>query len=296
MVAKSAPPKTRALWLSGARPRTLPLAIAPVALGMASAWWAGEFSWVLSALALVVALSVQVGVNYANDYSDGIRGTDDYRVGPARLTGSGAVEPRLVLSAALLSFALTATAGLAIVLLTGQWWLLAVGAVALFAAWFYTGGKKPYGYHGLGEIVVFVFFGPVAVVGTAFIQLGSIPWETWLTGSAAGLFASAVLLVNNLRDIDQDQQAGKKTLAVALGRASTRVVLTMMLLGPYVILAFLSSLFLLAPYVYFTLLLTIPIIVIVWSAKTPKELILALQLMTLTALIFAIGLGLAIAL
>jgi 1,4-dihydroxy-2-naphthoate octaprenyltransferase len=263
---------------------------------MASAWWAGEFSWVLSALALVVALSVQVGVNYANDSSDGIRGTDDYRVGPARLTGSGAVEPRLVLSAALLSFALTATAGLAIVLLTGQWWLLAVGAVALFAAWFYTGGKKPYGYQGLGEIVVFVFFGPVAVVGTAFIQLGSIPWETWLTGLAAGLFASAVLLVNNLRDIDQDQQAGKKTLAVALGRASTRVVLTMMLLGPYVILAFLSSLFLLAPYVYFTLLLTIPIIVIVWSSKTPKELILALQLMTLTALIFAIGLGLAIAL
>jgi len=296
MAAKSAPPKTRALWLSGARPRTLPLAIAPVTLGMASAWWAGEFSWVLSALALVVALSVQVGVNYANDYSDGIRGTDDYRVGPARLTGSGAVQPQLVLRAALFSFALTATAGLAIVLLTGQRWLLAVGAVALFAAWFYTGGKKPYGYQGLGEIVVFVFFGPVAVVGTAFIQLGSIPWETWLTGSAAGLFASAVLLVNNLRDIDQDQQAGKKTLAVALGRTSTRVVLTVMLLGPYVILAFLSSLFLLAPYVYFTLLLTIPTIVIVWSAKTAKELILNLQLMTLAALVYAIGLGLAIAL
>lgn len=295
-MASQSTPQKRSLWLAGARPRTLPLAIAPVILGVASAWCAGAFSPTLSALALVVALSVQVGVNYANDYSDGIRGTDDFRVGPARLTGSGAIAPKRVLRAALASFGVTAAAGLAIVVLTGQWWLLAVGAVAILAAWYYTGGKSPYGYRGLGELVVFIFFGPVAVVGTALTQIGSIPWESWLTGSAAGLFASAVLLVNNLRDSDQDQKAGKRTLAVALGKTPTRVVLTMMLLGPYVILAFLSGLFLLAPYVYFTLLLTIPIIVIVWSSKTAKELILALQLMTITALVFAAGLGLAIAL
>ena len=264
-------------------------------LGSASAWWAGAFSPLLSGLALLVAVSVQVGVNYANDYSDGIRGTDDFRVGPSRLTGSGAVPAKKVLWAALASFGVTALGGLAIVVVSGQWWLLIVGAIAIAAAWYYTGGKAPYGYRGLGEIVVFVFFGPVAVIGTAFIQVGSVPWETWLTGSAAGLFSSAVLLVNNLRDIDQDALAGKKTLAVMLGRTAVKVLLTLLLLGPYVILGFLSSLFLLAPYVFFTLLVTIPIIVIAWSAKTPRELILALQLMTLTALLYALGLSLAIA-
>jgi 1,4-dihydroxy-2-naphthoate octaprenyltransferase len=253
-------------------------------LGSASAWWAGAFSPLLSGLALLVAVSVQVGVNYANDYSDGIRGTDDFRVGPSRLTGSGAVPAKKVLWAALASFGVTALG-----------WLLIVGAIAIAAAWYYTGGKAPYGYRGLGEIVVFVFFGPVAVIATAFIQVGSLPWETWLTGSAAGLFASAVLLVNNLRDIDQDALAGKKTLAVILGRTAAKVLLTLLLLGPYFILGFLSSLFLLAPYVFFTLLVTIPIIVIVWSAKTPRELILALQLMTLTALLYALGLSFAIA-
>jgi 1,4-dihydroxy-2-naphthoate octaprenyltransferase len=280
--------------VEGARPKTLPLAISPVLLGTASAMWAGAFSWLLALLALVVALSIQIGVNYANDYSDGIRGTDQFRVGPARLTVSGAVPQKHVLVAAVTSFSVAALSGLSIVLITGLWWLLAVGGVALVAAWFYTGGKTPYGYRGFGEIVVFVFFGLVATIGTAYIQTGSLPFETWLTGSGVGFIASAVLLVNNLRDIDQDTAAGKRTLAVVVGPKASQFAITVLLLAPFGVVAFLAQIFLLAPYVFFALLIVIPTILIVWTAKTPKELILALQLMSVTSLIYSLGLSAAI--
>jgi 1,4-dihydroxy-2-naphthoate octaprenyltransferase len=282
-------------WLAGARLRTLPLALAPVFLGAASAQWAGAFDAVLFLLCVVVALALQVGVNYANDYSDGIRGTDAARVGPARLTGSGRVEPAKVKRAALVSFGVAILAGLALVLVSQLWVFLGIGTLALVAAWFYTGGRSPYGYQGFGEIVVFVFFGLVATIGTAWVMVGSIPAETWLTGSAAGFFASAVLLVNNIRDREQDAQVGKKTLAVRLGDRPSRILLAVLLLLPYVILGILSLVFIWAPVVFVTGIVTVVIIVIVMTARTPKELITALGLMSLNAVAYALGLGAAIA-
>lgn len=282
-------------WLAGARPRTLPLALAPVVLGAGSAQWARAFDLVVFLLCVVVAVALQVGVNYANDYSDGIRGTDAMRVGPARLTGSGRVEPAKVKRAALSAFAVAVLAGVALVLVSQLWLFLAIGALALVAAWFYTGGRRPYGYQGLGEVVVFVFFGLVATIGTAWVMVGSIPAETWLTGSAAGFFASAVLLVNNIRDLEQDAQVGKRTLAVRLGDRPSRILLVVLLLVPYVILGILSLVFIWAPVVFVTGIITVVIIVIVLTARTPKELITALGLMSLNAVVYALGLGAAIA-
>ena len=282
-------------WRAGARPRTLPLALAPVVLGAGSAQWAGSFDLVLFLLCVVVALALQVGVNYANDYSDGIRGTDATRVGPARLTGSGRVEPAKVKRAAFISFGVAVLAGVALVVVSQLWVFLAIGALALVAAWFYTGGRAPYGYQGLGEIVVFVFFGVVATIGTAWVMVGSIPGETWLTGSAAGFFASAVLLVNNIRDREQDAQVGKKTLAVRVGDRPSRILLVVLLLLPYVILGMLSLVFIWAPVVFVTGIVTVVIIVIVLGARTPKELITALGLMSLNAVVYALGLAAAIA-
>jgi 1,4-dihydroxy-2-naphthoate polyprenyltransferase len=282
-------------WLAGARLRTLPLALAPVVLGAGSAQWAGAFDAVVFLLCVVVALALPVGVNYANDYSDGIRGTDAVRVGPARLTGSGRVEPAKVKRAAVVSFGVAVFAGLALVVASQLWMFLGIGALALVAAWFYTGGRSPYGYQGLGEIVVFVFFGLVATVGTAWVMVGSIPAETWLTGSAAGFFASAVLLVNNIRDREQDAQVGKKTLAVRLGDWPSRILLAVLLVVPYAILGILSLVFIWAPVVFVTGIVTVVIIVIVMTARTPKELITALGLMSLNAVVYALGLGAAIA-
>jgi 1,4-dihydroxy-2-naphthoate octaprenyltransferase len=282
-------------WVSGARLRTLPLAFSPVILGSASAVWADSFDVWLFVLCLVVAVALQVGVNYANDYSDGIRGTDEHRVGPARLTGSGRVPAEAVKRAALISFGVAVLAGAAVVVLTALWWLIVVGVGALIAAWRYTGGRKPYGYAGLGEIVVFVFFGLVATAGTAGVMVGSIPGEAWLTGAAAGFFASAVLLVNNLRDIEQDLNAGKRTLAVMLGERMTRLVLMMLLVMPYLIVGALSTLFIFAPFTFLTAIITIVIMVIVVLSRGPKDLITALGLMTINSLLFAIALGGAIA-
>ncbi|MFT4775221.1 MAG: 1,4-dihydroxy-2-naphthoate octaprenyltransferase [Pontimonas sp.] len=281
-------------WIQGARLRTLPLAIAPVVLGVASAILAGAWNLGLAILALVVALALQIGVNFANDYSDGIRGTDDVRVGPARLTGSGRVKPELVKRAAWIAFALAGVAGVIVVVVSAQWALLLIGAAAIAAAWFYTGGASPYGYRGLGEIVVFVFFGPVATVGTAWLLIGSIPVESWLTGSAAGFFASAVLLVNNIRDIDQDRLAHKRTLAVWLGPVASKVLLIVLLVLPYVIVGVLSLVFVWAPLVLLTGIITIVVIVIVLLSKTPKDLITALGVMSLNALVFALALGAAL--
>jgi 1,4-dihydroxy-2-naphthoate octaprenyltransferase len=266
-----------------------------VVLGAGSAQWAGDFDWLLFVLCLGVAVALQVGVNYANDYSDGIRGTDDNRVGPPRLTGSGRVAPGAVKRAAFVSFSVAMGAGVLLVVLSQVWVLLLVGALAVVAAWFYTGGKKPYGYQGMGEVVVFVFFGWVATVGTAWVMVGYIPFETWLTGAGAGFFASSVLLVNNIRDRETDALAGKKTLAVRLGNTASRVLLGVMLAMPYVIVAMLSLLFVWAPLVFVTGILTVIIIVIVASARTAKELITALGLMSINAVLYALGLASAIA-
>ncbi|MGC3953569.1 MAG: 1,4-dihydroxy-2-naphthoate polyprenyltransferase [Propionicimonas sp.] len=213
---------TGAEWLEGARPRTLPAAVAPVLAGSGVAAFYDGFDPLLAVLAAVVALALQVGVNFANDYSDGIRGTDADRVGPLRLVGSGAASAKTVRTAALACFGVAGLAGLAIVVLTGLWWLLAVGALAIAAAWFYTGGPRPYGYLGLGELFVFVFFGLVAVGGTVYVQLGWVPAAGWWAATAIGALACVLLVANNLRDLDGDLAVGKRTLATRLGDRGTR--------------------------------------------------------------------------
>ena len=213
-------------WIEGARLRTLPAAAAPVIVGSAAAHHLGGFDAVRASLALVVALALQVGVNYANDYSDGIRGTDDNRKGPARLTGGGLAKPKTVLAAALGCFALAGVAGLALVALSGTWWLIVAGAAAIVAAWFYTGGKHPYAYMGVGlsELMVFVFFGLLACVGTAWTQVQVAPWWLWMCASALGLLSVALLMANNIRDIPTDRESGKMTAAVRLGDRASRWV------------------------------------------------------------------------
>ncbi|GAA2037022.1 1,4-dihydroxy-2-naphthoate polyprenyltransferase [Agromyces tropicus] len=293
-------PATARDWIAGARLRTLPLAIAPVALGTGAGVAMLDFldepfhPW-RALLALVVALALQVGVNYANDYSDGVRGTDEHRVGPARLVGSGAATPRQVLVAAVASLAVAAVAGLALVVVTQQWWLLAVGAAAIVAAWFYTGGKRPYGYYGLGELFVFVFFGLVATAGSAYVQAIDVNLEAWTGGVGVGLMACAVLMANNLRDVEQDRAARKRTLAVLVGPLVGRILFTVFLLAPFGIAVFWALLYPPAWLVLFALLAAIPACIIVVWARTPRELITALQLASLTALAYGIGLGAAFA-
>ena len=219
-------------WVAGARPRTLPAAVVPVVVGSGVAFGYGRFSWWRAALALLVALALQVGVNYANDYSDGVRGTDEVRVGPVRLVGSGLAQPRHVLAAAFGCFGVAAAAGLALAAVS-SWWLLLLGAAAVAAAWFYTGGSRPYGYRALGELSVFVFFGLMAVAGTAYVQMLSLTWLPWAAAAAIGLLACALLVVNNLRDIPTDSQTGKRTLAVVLGDQRTRLLYAGCVLIPF---------------------------------------------------------------
>lgn len=212
---------TAADWLTGARPHTWANAAAPVLAGTAAAVYDGDASWRRALLAAVVAMALIIGVNYANDYSDGIRGTDDDRTGPLRLTGSGLVAPEKVKYAAFLCFGVAGVAGI-VLSLVSAWWFILVGAVCILGAWFYTGGKNPYGYRGLGEVAVFVFFGLVAVMGTEFTQSGRISWVGALLAVGVGSLSASVNLVNNLRDIPTDTEAGKTTLAVILGDANTR--------------------------------------------------------------------------
>lgn len=212
-----------AQWIEGARPRTLPNAVAPVLAGTGAAAWMGSAVWWKSLLALTVSLALIIGVNYANDYSDGIRGTDDVRSGPLRLVGSKLASPRAVLTAAVVSLAVGAVAGLVLAALSAPW-LIAVGAVCIAGAWLYTGGKKPYGYLGLGEVAVFIFFGLVAVLGTQYTQALRVDWVGLVAAVAMGSLSSAVLVANNLRDIPTDSQSGKITLAVRLGDARTRLL------------------------------------------------------------------------
>lgn len=208
-------------WILGARPRTLPAAIVPVAIGAGASVGGPSPVWWHVGPALAVSLALQVGVNYANDYSDGVRGTDNVRVGPTRLVAGGLARPSQVKAAALTAFGVAAVAGLVLAAVT-TWWLIAVGLLAMLAAWGYTGGPKPYGYLGLGEVFVFVFFGLTATVGTAYVVIESVPAHTWVAGCVAGFMACALLVVNNLRDIPTDRSAGKRTLAVRLGDGRTR--------------------------------------------------------------------------
>ncbi|MDY5585131.1 MAG: 1,4-dihydroxy-2-naphthoate polyprenyltransferase [Arcanobacterium sp.] len=217
------------LWIEGARLRTLPAAAAPVIIGSAIAADFGGFSLLRALLALSVALALQIGCNYANDYSDGIRGTDEFRQGPPRLTASGTTSPKRVLAAALISFAVAGVFGLILLALSGTWILLTIGIAAIAAAWFYTGGKRPYGYLGLGEIFVLIFFGYVATLGTIYTQILQLPKIGWIFGTGIGLIACAILMVNNIRDIPTDIKAGKRTLAVRLGDTKARYAFTAML-------------------------------------------------------------------
>jgi 1,4-dihydroxy-2-naphthoate octaprenyltransferase len=239
-------------WVAGTRPRTLPAAVVPVLIGSGVAAGYDRFSAWRAVLALLVALALQVGVNYANDYSDGVRGTDaaGRRAGPMRLVGSGTASPRAVKYAAFACFGLACCLGLVLAAVT-SWWIVAVGALCVVAAWFYTGGSHPYGYRGFGEVSVFVFFGLAAVAGTAFVQMGRLSWLGLAAAVPAGLLSCALLMVNNLRDIDSDATSGKRTLAVRIGDARARATYLAFLLVPFLLAA------LLAVYRPFTLLVLV---------------------------------------
>lgn len=297
-VTSEAHPATLGTWIAGARPQTLLLAIAPVAVGTGAAsldldqWYT---HWVRALLALAVALALQIGVNYANDYSDGVRGTDRNRVGPPRLVGSGRAKPRAVLTVALVFFGIAAVAGAILIWRSGEWWLFAVGVVSFAAAWFYTGGKHPYGYYALGEVAVFLFFGIVPVAGTMYTQTHTVNLEAWLGGVAIGAFACAVLVVNNLRDREQDAVNRKRTLAVLLGNRGSRAFYVVLMVVPLVLLVFYGIFYPLAWFIYFDALLILPAVLIVVLAKTAPEYVTALKLTLFSAFVYGIGLGAALA-
>jgi 1,4-dihydroxy-2-naphthoate polyprenyltransferase len=226
---------TLAQWVEGARPRTLPTAVSPVIAGTGAAIGYGVVAPGHAVLALVVAVALVIGVNYANDYSDGVRGTDDERVGPLRLVGSKLAPPSTVRAVAFVSFAVAGLAGLTLVSLSRQWWFIAIGALCVAGAWFYTGGPRPYGYAGLGEVAVFVFFGPVAVLGTVVTQSGPPGPLAVVTAIAVGMLTCAVLVANNLRDIPTDTAVGKRTLAVVLGDRDTRRLYAALVSAPFVL-------------------------------------------------------------
>ena len=286
---------TVAEWIEGARPRTLPNAVAPVIAGTGAAAWLGAAVWWKALLALVVSLALIIGVNYANDYSDGIRGTDDVRSGPLRLVGSKVASPRAVLTAALVSLGLGAAAGLALAIVSAPW-LIAVGAACIAGAWLYTGGSKPYGYSGLGEVAVFVFFGLVAVLGTQFTQALRVDWVGAAAAVAVGALSSAVLVANNLRDIPTDRETGKITLAVRLGDPRTRVLYQVLVAAAFV----LTLVLMLATPWCAVGLLALPLAL---RAATPvrrglggRELIPVLRDTGLTMLVWSVTVALALAL
>ncbi|MEY4397269.1 MAG: hypothetical protein RLZZ40_1025 [Actinomycetota bacterium] len=283
-------------WIRAARPATLGLAIAPVIAGwgiaMSNLAVLGEHRATVAVqgpavLAMLVAVFLQIGVNFANDYSDGIRGTDAQRVGPVRLTASGRVAPKLVRTIAFVFFGLAAVAGLAITVWTSIWWLPLIGIACVAAAWFYTGGKRPYGYMGLGELSVFVFFGLVEVIGTTYILVHSIWLEPVLLGVAQGFFACAVLLINNVRDRATDIVAGKRTLATRVPMLVNKILFGFYLVAPFVILTWFALTTLNAWWAYFALCLALPAALIGITAKTAPEYILALKLSVWTSLAFA---------
>jgi 1,4-dihydroxy-2-naphthoate polyprenyltransferase len=258
-------------WIAGARPRTLPAAIVPVAVGTAAAYAADSpIIWWRAAAALVVAVGVQVGTNYVNDYADGIRGTDDVRVGPVRLVGQKLASPGAVKRAAILSFAVAGVVGLALCAAAG-WWLVVVGAGAILAGWFYTGGPRPYGYAGLGELFVFVFFGLVATAGTTYVQLERVTARSIAAGVAVGLWATALLVVNNLRDRVGDAASGKKTVAVRLGDHRTRLLYTGCLVVGWLVAGEVTR------FAVVTILFIVPPVQIVRHGAAGRELIAVLM-------------------
>ena len=224
------------IWFQGARPKTLGAAIAPVLVGSSIAYYEKSFDLTISLLALLVSISIQIAVNYANDYSDGIKGTDDQRVGPVRLVGQELASPKSVKTAAIIFFSIAALAGLFITILSNQWWFLLLGLSAIVAAWTYTGGPKPYGYAGLGELFVFIYFGLVAVIGTIYAQTLYLKPYFFLYAISIGLFASAILVANNLRDREKDKQNNKNTLAVKLGDLKTRNLYVLFMILPFVLI------------------------------------------------------------
>lgn len=277
------------IWVDGARPRTLPAAIAPVLVATALA---GEsFNPLTALLALLVSLCLQIGVNYANDYSDGIRGTDNDRIGPSRITAGGLAKPSQVKSAAFISFGVAAVAGFGLAI-TNSWWLIAVGAISIAAAWGYTGGKNPYGYIGLGELFVFIFFGLVATVGSFYVQTGEITWQSILAGFIVGSLACAILVINNIRDRAKDEVVGKRTLAVRLGDKRSRIFYSVLVVAPYLLTAGFGT-----PWTLLTLLtlpMTISILKALWSGIQGVELIALLGKTGKLQMLFSLALSLAL--
>ncbi|WP_062528615.1 1,4-dihydroxy-2-naphthoate polyprenyltransferase [Demequina rhizosphaerae] len=255
---------TTADWIAGARPRTLWTGAVPVIVGSAAAIAEDGFRLVPALLALGVALALQVGSNYANDYSDGIRGTDIDRIGPERLVASGKALPSSVKRAAYLSFLAGALLGLALVVYVEMWWLLAVGAVAIVAAWTYTGSSRPYGYAGWGEVSVFVFFGPVAVLGTMLTQAGHVTWWAVVASAGVGLYAVALLLVNNIRDLETDALAGKRTLAVKVGELRARQLFAASVTLPVVLAVIVAFAH---PWVLISTMVALPSVVIAFGMR-----------------------------
>ena len=277
------------IWVDGARPRTLPAAIAPVLVATALA--GDSFNPLTALLALIVSLSLQIGVNYANDYSDGIRGTDNDRIGPSRITAGGLAKPVQVKSAAFISFGVAAVAGLGLAITT-SWWLIAVGAISIAAAWGYTGGKNPYGYMGLGELFVFIFFGLVATVGSFYVQTEEITGQSILAGVIVGSLACAILVINNIRDRAKDEVVGKLTLAVRLGDKRSRIIYTVLVIAPYLLTAGFGT-----PWTLLTLLtlpMTISILKALWSGIQGVELIALLGKTGKLQMLFSLALSLAL--
>ena len=275
--------------MDGARPRTLPAAIAPVLVATALA--GDSFNPLTAPLALIVSLSLQIGVNYANDYSDGIRGTDNDRIGPSRITAGGLAKAVQVRSAAFIAFFVAACAGLGLALET-SWWLIAVGAVCIAAAWGYTGGKSPYGYMGLGEIFVFIFFGLVATVGSFYVQAEEITGKSILAGVIVGSLACAILVINNVRDRAKDEVAGKLTLAVRLGDKRSRIIYTVLVIAPYLLTAGFGT-----PWTLLTLLtlpMTISILKALRSGIQGVDLIALLGRTGKLQMLFSLALSLAL--
>jgi len=283
---------TAGQWWGGARVRTLPAAIAPVAVGTGLAAHVDAFIAVRALLALVVAVALQIGVNFANDYSDGIRGTDTNRVGPMRLVGQGLAKPSHVKFAAFVCFGVAGVAGLVLIAMTHQWWLIIIGIACIVAAWSYTGGSQPYGYRGLGEIFVFIFFGLVPVMGTAYVQTLSFSLIAIVGGAGVGALACAILVTNNLRDIPGDTMSGKQTLAVRLGDAATRRLYTLLIIvgvASPVVLAALSSPLVVIGCV--TALLAIPPLRLINGGALGPALVPALKQTGLLLLVFGLVVG-----
>jgi 1,4-dihydroxy-2-naphthoate octaprenyltransferase len=284
---------TPAQWLEGARPRTLPAAVSPVLAGTGVAAYLGQPVWWKALLALLVALALQVGVNYANDYSDGVRGTDADRVGPTRLVGSGLASATSVRYAAFGCFGVAALVGL-VLAATTSWWLVGLGALCIVAAWFYTGGSRPYGYRGLGEVMVFVFFGLVAVMGTTYVQTESTAAASLLpslyAGTGIGALACAILVANNLRDLPTDRAVGKRTLAVVLDDERTRALYAFLVAGAAIsllALAFATTTWALLGLVF--VVAAVPAVRMTLAGTTGAGLVRVLQRTGLAELLYAAG-------